>query len=246
MPTAVFDKVQVAHPERHTANGAYKNLENDGWGNYAYLAGWNGEYKVGYSLANSNSTIKGRYQKLNETVIFGSLGGTDFSYENDSKIDRIITTQTTVGGKEVTSRVNYFVNFFNNGMGVSWNVPREWNYQIYVPIFSGELTSDQIELVKAAAAEDNTYTLPASANDSKVYHYGSTVDIDGNTYYYYNSTVYRLLTPSIRLMTAVTLPTRRKPLLRDFPLSREVSATIPAVRKGSITVCLPITVNHTP
>ena len=191
-PTAVFDKVQVAHPERHTANGAYKNLENDGWGNYAYLAGWNGEYKVGYSLANSNSTIKGRYQKLNETVIFGSLGGTDFSYENDSKIDRIITTQTTVGGKEVTSRVNYFVNFFNNGMGVSWNVPREWNYQIYVPIFSGELTSDQIELVKAAAAEDNTYTLPASANDSKVYHYGSTVDIDGNTYYYYNSTVYRL------------------------------------------------------
>ena len=125
-------------------------------------------------------------------MIFGSLGGTDFSYENDSKIDRIITTQTTVGGKEVTSRVNYFVNFFNNGMGVSWNVPREWNYQLYVPIFSGELTSDQIELVKAAAAEDNTYTLPASANDSKVYHYGSTVDIDGNTYYYYNSTVYRL------------------------------------------------------
>lgn len=171
-PAAVFDKVKVAHPDKHIDNGGADNLKNDGWGNYAFLAGWNGEYKVTYSLRNDNSTIKGNYQKLDDTVLFGALGDKTFTYDSD----RIITTTATVGGKKVTSRVNYFVNFFNNGKGVSWNVPREWNYDLFVPIFDGELTADQIT------------TVQQYGNDKK------TCDIGGYTYYYYklNNTIYRL------------------------------------------------------
>ena len=37
------------------------------WGRYAYLAGWNGEFKVKYTKDNPNSTIKGMFQKLDDT-----------------------------------------------------------------------------------------------------------------------------------------------------------------------------------
>ena len=46
-------------------------MENDQWGNYAYLAGWNGEFKVKYTLDHDNSTIKGMFQRLDENLLYG-------------------------------------------------------------------------------------------------------------------------------------------------------------------------------
>ena len=50
-PSEVFNKVPLTDAEKvkHTSNGGSSHLDNDGWGNYAYFAGWNGEYNVKYT-----------------------------------------------------------------------------------------------------------------------------------------------------------------------------------------------------
>lgn len=180
-PIDPFGPVAVKEPSSHIDNEGYKNLVGEngtkGWGNYAYLAGWNGEYKVKYSLDNSNSTVKGLYQKMDERILLGA--GYGYADEGD-QIDRQITTKATVGGTQVQSNVCYFVNFFNNGTGIRWNKPRQWVYESYVPVFSHELDADQIALIRAAA--ENTDESKRTYTDEET----------GNVYYYHNDTVYRL------------------------------------------------------
>ena len=113
--------------------------EGEGWGNYAYPSGWNGEYKVQYSISNENATVKGLYQKLDDTVLLGKWNTTQYEYEDSGKMTRKIETETTVGGKRVSSNVCYFLNFFDNGANVRWSVPRRWIYESYVPVFQSEL-----------------------------------------------------------------------------------------------------------
>ncbi len=171
-----FGKVKVKNPETHTLNGAAGMLDNDKWGNYAYFAGWNGEYKVQYSLDKDNTTIKGLYQKMDDTVLLGSYtpsGSTDkITYDyTGGNITRQIDTKTTVGGEGVHSNVCYFLAFFDNGANVSWSIPREWIYESFVPVFTDELTEEQIRKIKAAAENDkpnDTYTDPET---KKVYYY---------------------------------------------------------------------------
>ena len=59
-PSEVFNKVPLTDAEKatHTLNGGSSHLDNDGWGNYAYFAGWNGEFNIKYTQDHSNSTIK--------------------------------------------------------------------------------------------------------------------------------------------------------------------------------------------
>ncbi len=191
-PTNVFGKVSVKDPSAHTKNGANKALNyngNDGWGNYAFLAGWNGEYKVKYSIEHSNSTIKGLYQKMDDDILLGSYGGTEYSYD-DTGIDRQIKTKSTVGGDDVSSNACYFLAFFDNGADVVWSVPRQWTYDSYVPVFDDELTEEQKSLIIAAANKARvTYTYRATGNT----WYQETADTDrtytdpdtNNVYYYY-------------------------------------------------------------
>ena len=196
-PTDVFGKVPVKNPSSHTSNGASSATANEGWGNYAYLAGWNGEYKVQYSMDNSNSTVKGLYQKLDDMVLLGSYSGTD------RNIPRNIETKTTVGENNVSSNACYFLAFFDNGANVSWSVPRKWTYDLYVPVFDGELTKEQQDLIKAAADKpQGTYTCNVSntqytwnretvgTETDRTY----TVPDTGRVYYYYayNDQIYRL------------------------------------------------------
>ncbi len=182
-PVSVFDKVKVKNPSTHTTNEANKALANDGWGNYAFLAGWNGEYKVQYSISNSNSTVKGLYQKLDDSVLLGSYNGTEYDYTNGN-ITRQITTKTTVGGTSVNSNVCYFLAFFDNGADISWSVPREWIYESFVPVFSDEapVGSELYNAIMAAADNSDiakrTYTDPET---KKVYYY-----------YRINNQIYRL------------------------------------------------------
>lgn len=145
-PIDSFEKIEVPV---HSANGANNYRDEGQWGNYAYLAGWNGEYKVGYTLENSNPTIKGLYQKMDDSLLFGS----NYSYTDDRKIT------TTVNGKTVNSYVNYYLAFFENGANVSWSIPKEWNYELLVPVLylDEKLLDDEKEMTKQLSSEGKYY-----------------------------------------------------------------------------------------
>lgn len=96
----------------HYKNEAHKYMENDQWGNYAYLAGWNGEFKVKYTLDNPNSTIKGMFQRLDENLLYGPNEG--------------------------SSDVINFLGYFCNGADVEWSKPWQWLYELYVPVLDGQ------------------------------------------------------------------------------------------------------------
>lgn len=116
-PSEVFNKVPLTDAEKvkHTSNGGSSHLDNDGWGNYAYFAGWNGEYNVKYTQEKINSTIKCLYPVLNDDLLYA-----------EKLIDQWGDAST----------VN-FLGFFDNGANVSWSIPRQWIYKLYVEVLPG-------------------------------------------------------------------------------------------------------------
>lgn len=116
-PSEVFNKVPLTDAEKatHTSNGGSGHLDNDGWGNYAYFAGWNGEFNIKYTQDNSNSTIKCYYPLLDDTLLY-----------DESRI-------STYGDSDRVS----FLAFFDNGADVKWSIPRQWIYKLYVEVLPG-------------------------------------------------------------------------------------------------------------
>ena len=116
-PSEVFNKVPLTDAEKatHTSNGGSGHLDNDGWGNYAYFAGWNGEFNIKYTQDNSNSTIKCYYPLLDDTLLY-----------DESRI-------STYGDPDRVS----FLAFFDNGANVKWSIPRQWIYKLYVEVLPG-------------------------------------------------------------------------------------------------------------
>lgn len=116
-PSEVFDKVPLTDAEKatHTSNGGSGHLDNDGWGNYAYFAGWNGEFNIKYTQDHSNSTIKCYYPLLDDTLLY-----------DESRI-------STYGDHSQVS----FLAFFDNGANVRWSIPRQWIYKLYVEVLPG-------------------------------------------------------------------------------------------------------------
>lgn len=116
-PSEVFNKVPLTDAEKvkHTSNGGSSHLDNDGWGNYAYFAGWNGEYNVKYTQEKINSTIKCLYPVLNDDLLYA---------------------EKLIGQWGDASTVN-FLGFFDNGANVSWSIPRQWIYKLYVEVLPG-------------------------------------------------------------------------------------------------------------
>lgn len=116
-PSEVFDRVPLTEAEKatHTLNGGSSHLDNDGWGNYAYFAGWNGEFNIKYTQDHSNSTIKCYYPLLDDTLLY-----------DESRI-------STYGD---SARVS-FLAFFDNGANVKWSIPRQWIYKLYVEVLPG-------------------------------------------------------------------------------------------------------------
>ena len=115
-PSDAFGKVKVKNPASHTKNGANNYLDNDQWGNYAYFAGWNGEYNVKYNWDNFNSTIKCYYPALTDELLYDPR-----FYDEYGDPDTI-----------------NFLGFFNNGANVSWSIPNQWIYELYVPTLAGD------------------------------------------------------------------------------------------------------------
>lgn len=116
-PSEVFNKVPLTDAEKatHTSNGGSGHLDNDGWGNYAYFAGWNGEFNIKYTQDHSNSTIKCYYPLLDDTLLY-----------DESHI-------STYGDSDRVS----FLAFFDNGANVKWSIPRQWIYKLYVEVLPG-------------------------------------------------------------------------------------------------------------
>ena len=123
-PSEVFDRVPLTEAEKatHTLNGGSSHLDNDGWGNYAYFAGWNGEFNIKYTQDHSNSTIKCYYPLLDDTLLY-----------DESRI-------STYGDHSQVS----FLAFFDNGANVKWSIPRQWIYKLYVEVLPGHETDEGV------------------------------------------------------------------------------------------------------
>lgn len=110
----VFGRIKTARSS-YTANKANEHLGAGQWGNYAYFAGWNGEFNVKYTQEKTNSTIKCLYPVLNDDLLYA---------------------EELIGQWGDASTVN-FLGFFDNGANVKWSIPRQWIYKLYVEVLPG-------------------------------------------------------------------------------------------------------------
>lgn len=117
----VFGQIQTAR-SGYNANKANEHLGDGQWGNYAYFAGWNGEYNVKYTQEKTNSTIKCLYPVLNDDLLYA---------------------KELIGQWGDASTVN-FLGFFDNGADVSWSIPHQWIYKLYVEVLPGHETDEGV------------------------------------------------------------------------------------------------------
>lgn len=117
----VFGQIQTAR-SGYNANKANEHRGEGQWGNYAYFAGWNGEYNVKYTQEKTNSTIKCLYPVLNDDLLYA---------------------KELIGQWGDASTVN-FLGFFDNGADVSWSIPRQWIYKLYVEVLPGHETDEGV------------------------------------------------------------------------------------------------------
>lgn len=117
----VFGQIQTAR-SGYNANKANEHRGEGQWGHYAYFAGWNGEYNVKYTQEKTNSTIKCLYPVLNDDLLYA---------------------KELIGQWGDASTVN-FLGFFDNGADVSWSIPRQWIYKLYVEVLPGHETDEGV------------------------------------------------------------------------------------------------------
>ena len=117
----VFGRIKTARSS-YDANKANEHLGAEQWGNYAYFAGWNGEYNVKYTQEKTNSTIKCLYPVLNDDLLYA---------------------KELIGQWGDASTVN-FLGFFDNGANVKWSIPRQWIYKLYVEVLPGHETDEGV------------------------------------------------------------------------------------------------------
>lgn len=110
----VFGQIKTAR-SGYDQNKANEHLGEGQWGHYAYFAGWNGEYNVKYTQEKTNSTIKCLYPVLNDDLLYA---------------------EELIGQWGDASTVN-FLGFFDNGADVSWSIPHQWTYKLYVEVLPG-------------------------------------------------------------------------------------------------------------
>ena len=207
-PSEVFDNVPLTDAEKvkHTSNGGSSHLDNDGWGNYAYFAGWNGEFNIKYTQDNSNSTIKCYYPLLDDTLLY-----------DESRI-------STYGDPNRVS----FLAFFDNGANVSWSIPIAWHYELYLPTLDNKETEGSVQkdgvyytLYKTVEANDNNYdigqqtcpplpgfTAPASKDGTKIVHKEGMSDGRPSitAQYYYTRNEYKLTLQNHNQIETKTVP----------------------------------------
>lgn len=144
-PSEVFDKVEVSGA--HTSNEAKDHMGEGQWGNYAYFAGWNGEYNIQYNWTNPNATIKCYYPILDEQLVYKDSFVTDERFADRQDPDDM-----------------NFLAFFDNGADISWSNPRQWIYKLYVETPAGQegnrtFNGVSYDLYRTVYAADNNKTI---------------------------------------------------------------------------------------
>ena len=207
-PSEVFDRVPLTEAEKatHTLNGGSSHLDKDGWGNYAYFAGWNGEFNIKYTRDHSNSTIKCYYPLLDDTLLY-----------DESRI-------STYGDHDRVS----FLAFFDNGANVSWSIPIAWHYELYLPTLDNKETEGSVlkngvyyTRYKTVEANDNNedigqqtcpplpgFTAPASKDGTKIVHAEGMSDGRPSitAQYYYTRNEYKLTLQNHNQIETETVP----------------------------------------
>lgn len=110
-PCAVFDSVTRVSANTH---GNWSGTE-------AFVSAWNGEHYVKYTQENQNETIKGNYEKLDDTLLFYSGYTQDYD------------------------EVSYLC-FWENGADVGWSVPKLFRYNIWLEARPAELNEDNTHI----------------------------------------------------------------------------------------------------
>lgn len=94
----------------------YTGTQSNNWpGKNAVASAWNGEYNVYYSQTYPNETIKGKYSELDYQLLWKT-------------------------GEPEDSTVSYLC-FWENGAPISWNTPKLFVYNIWVPVLEGQDTT---------------------------------------------------------------------------------------------------------
>ena len=94
----------------------YTGTQSNNWpGKNAVASAWNGEYNVYYSQTYPNETIKGKYSELDYQILWKT-------------------------GEPEDSTVSYLC-FWENGAPISWNTPKLFVYNIWVPVLEGQDTT---------------------------------------------------------------------------------------------------------
>ncbi len=132
----------------------------------AVFAGWNPEYSTNFAQDQNNETIKSRYARLDEQLMFD------------------VDNTTSVGWRSDDSTIS-FLAFWENGAENGWSKPSVYEYNIMV-----ELTQPDIDKYLEAAeyydAETNTFT-EGYTGKLTVSDYLAIVTrtVNGTTNYYY-------------------------------------------------------------
>lgn len=111
-PVDILESVKVAEVHTNANHGGATDEYEFCKYEYAYFSAWNGQYGVYYSHHNTNQTIKGAYQYLDENLIF------DLNQVPNYK------NETTVS----------YLCFWENGKGTEsekWSIPKVFDYKLW-------------------------------------------------------------------------------------------------------------------
>lgn len=145
-----------------------KRIKASDNGSYAVFSAWNGEGRVAYTRKNQNQTIKGRYLRLdNELLFFNGLkerdknGNFTYDYSNAYEDDN--------------NRTVTFLAFWENG-SAGWARARKWNYEIYVEPLPMERTEFETKY------PEKLETLKKNALNGELGEVGEFTGDNGNYY----------------------------------------------------------------
>ena len=111
---------------------------NGNWTNKtAVVSAWNPETRVKYVWDNANSTIKGKYELLDDSLLFDR---SRFS--------------------EHATEISFLCFWENGASGVGWNIPELYRYKIYAEASpSQDLTNEEDVITKVVDGIKKTYVL---------------------------------------------------------------------------------------
>lgn len=190
-PADVLGSVEM-NDDSNTSHGDWSSKTT------ATVSAWNGEHHVWYSRHKSNETIKGKYEKLDDVIM----------YDSDLYVNYPVSTDSS--GANPLPTISYLC-FWENGANANWNVPELYRYNIYLEALSGQDLTGKTTISKTRVnaqgeTEIVTYYLEESfdtCDDSEInkqtqpslsgftptyYTQGSTVQKDENG-------VYNVITP---------------------------------------------------